>query len=412
VSIERFMIVDDADTNILFFEVLLKELGLPAPVSVRTAPEALRLLDSEHTQFVITAWEMNPMPGTVFVQRARAKKGRKFLPFLLYSKRMTSEDINLTADLGYKNVLPMPFEKQVAKDLLKKIIDEEEELDPAEKTLRKITGYLDENKPSEALKLFDQKLHRNKVFVVRAQTLLGDVWCRLMKYDKAEEAVNKALEEDPDNYEALRIRSQVMSKQGRHEEAIQVLLAMKEKSPKNIMTMVNLGTAYVEATEFDKASEVFKEATAVDDGFDGVKEGEAKVAFQKGDMKLASQLVSELESGDEMARYLNTVAIGYVAMKNWDESIQTYNNAIKVLAHKGLKHLLYFNLGLAYKKQGKMELALGEFCKSFMANPKYDRAYSAIAFLVQEFRKKGQALPAAVEEVKRVRSELHGNGSE
>jgi tetratricopeptide (TPR) repeat protein len=389
-AVERFIVVDDADQNLLFFQVLLKEIGIENCVTSTNSVEALELIDTQHIQFVICAWEMGPMPGTVFVQKARAKKNRKYMPCLIYSKRMAEGDVNLTRELGFNSILSMPFDRDAAKKQIQDMIKAEENIDPLEKQLRKIEYNLIDNRPSEALKLVDGKVLKKGVYFARAQTMVADIWLRLMKYDKAETHLKDALEDSPEYFPALQLKCQLLKKLNRHAEAIEILVLMSKKSPNNITTLVNLGCAYVDTKQYDKAKETFDQVKSIDSSKnEELVEGQAKLAFAKGDMNLASQLVAELESGDEMARYFNNMAISMVVMGECDKGIATYQNAMKVLADRAKLHLLQYNLGLALKKKGDLQGSLQEFCNSYFTEPKYDKAYSAAARIVRDLRQKG-----------------------
>ena len=403
-AIERIMIVDDAEQNLLFFNVLLKEIGFNKCSTSTNGAEALEIIEQQHIQFVITAWEMGPIPGTVFVQKARSKKNKKYLPCLIYSKRMNDGDINLTKELGFDSVLSMPFDREKAKDLIKRMIAAEEALSPLEKQLRKLEFYLLDNRPSEALKLVDSKTLTKGEFYARAQTLVAEIWFRLMKYDKADLHLSEALKDNPDYFPALQLKTQLLSKQGKQSEAIAILVEMSKKSPNNLTTLVNLGCAYVETEQFDKAKETFGKVNALDSSNTELKQGQAKMAFRQGDLSLASQLISELESGDEMARYFNNMAISMVVMGDCERGIATYQNAMKVLADKAKLHLLHYNLGLAWKKKGDIEKALKEFCQSYIVEPRYEKAYNSVARTVRDLRKSGKKYDQkVVDELKRAR---------
>ena len=107
-TIERFLIVDNTDANILFFQMLLQGLEIPEPIVSPTGDDAMNIVEAKHPQFIIACWELNGMPGTIFIQKARAKKKRKYIPCIIYSKRMSEEDVKLTKELGFQHILAMP----------------------------------------------------------------------------------------------------------------------------------------------------------------------------------------------------------------------------------------------------------------------------------------------------------------
>ena len=114
-AIERVLILDDNTKNSLFFEMILKDIGVKDIFTSPTGDDALQLANQKHVQFVICAWELSGMPGTVFVQKLDQKK-RMFVPCIIYSKRMEEDDVTLTKELGFQNILAMPFERNRQRD--------------------------------------------------------------------------------------------------------------------------------------------------------------------------------------------------------------------------------------------------------------------------------------------------------
>lgn len=403
-GIERFLLLDDNSGNLLFFEMLLKEvLGGAKVMSSPTGDDALVQADENHAQFFICAWELNGMPGTVFIQKIRQKRKRMFAPCLIYSKRMSEEDVRLTQELGFEDLIPMPFDRQAVKDQIQKIIDAENKLDPRESHLRKIEMYA-ADQPMEAFKLFNDAMFKPGALQTRALLSAASVLMNLAKYDKAEKCINDALRNVPDSVKALQLQAKLLSRQGKHAEAIAILEKLVAASPKNLGTKVSLGTAYLEDQRLDDAKRIFDEVIHVDGSNQDCKDQLATIAVQEGNFTLAEQLIAETENGNELARAFNNLAISQVAKGEFDKGVATYSNAMRMLADKARLHLLHYNLGLAYRKKGSLDLSFQEFGKSYLADPSYEKAYAAVAKSAQEMKAAGQKPDAKlVAEIKAAR---------
>lgn len=391
-GMERVLVVDEATSNTLFFEMLLKELGFTDIFIASTGYDGIKSAENNHPQLIIVAWEMGAMPGTIFIQKVKERKKRKHLPCLVYSKRMSGEDVLLTKELGFKDILAMPFDRESARNIIKGIIDNEANLNPIEAQIRKIENYLAEGRPSEALKLITPKLSEKNPFVVRANTCIAEVWMRLMKYDKSETFLSMALKEDADYFPALQLKAKLYSKMGNHAAAIDILRKMAEKSPKNLSNLVNLGAVYVDANQVDEAKKVLDRVMDLDADNRGAKDELGKVAFKEGNIPLAAQFLAETENGDEIASFFNMMAISLVAQGKHQEGVQTYRNAMQLLADKARLYLLHYNLGLALKKGGKIQEGFAELCQSYLLEPTYEKAYVAIARVAKEMKEKNVAL--------------------
>lgn len=405
-AIERILLIDDSDANTLFFEMLLKDMGIKEVLKTTTGDDGIGIVKKSHVQFIIAAWEMKGMPGTVFVQRARAAKKKKYLPCVIYSKRMSDEDVKLTKELGFKDILSIPFDKAQAAAMIKGIIDRENNLPAPEILLRKIEGYLAEQKPSEALKLADKKMF-DSPYTARGHTAMAEIWFRMSKIDKAEESLKEALKADDGYIPAIHLKGKILSRSGRHDEAIQLLSKLAEKSPKNLSTRVNLGSAFVQADRHQEAKAVFNSVLELDDDFREAKDNMAVLALKEGDLSLAEQLIAETENGDELASAFNSLAIFRVAKGEFDVGIETYKNAIRLLADKARLHLLFYNLGLAYRKKGDLAAGFQELARSYIHDPSFEKAYASLARVHQELKEKGLAYDKSlIKEVKEAREKF------
>lgn len=388
-AIERIIIVDENDANVLFFEVVLKDLGYKNVKHGRGGNDAMAIMKEQHPQFVIVAWEMAAMAGTIFVQKAREELRKPHLPYLIYSKRIGEQDLKLVRELGFANVLTMPLDKEKAKAEITRIISLENGLSKEEIKLRKIESMLAEGKPTEALKLVDGTMRKKGPFFVRSQVAVGQIWLQIGQLPKAEEALKLALEEDNTNVDALNAMATVHSKSGRHQEAIKTLEQMSANSPKNMNILLNLGSAFVDADRHDDAKAVFGKVSALDPDQPRVKDEMAKVAFKEGDMPLAAKLLAETKNGDSMARYFNNLAIAMTHKNDYDKAIDTYEKAIQLLGNAAKLSALRYNLGLALAKKGDLQRSFNELVVSYKGDPQFEKAYAALVRVSKQMLDRG-----------------------
>lgn len=393
-GIERFLIVDEVEANALFFNVVLTELGRKNITTASNGEVALAAASKHNVQFVIAAWEMNTMSGTVLVQRLKSER-KKYMPYLLYSKRMSEQDLQLTRELGLPNMLSLPLDRAKARDEIKALIEREENLPREEVTLRKIDAYIADNKPNEALQLIDAKI-KKAPYAVRTHVALGQIWMMVNQLVKAEESLQAALTDDAGHFEAASILANLYSRTGRHDQAIAQLQAMTQKSPKNLTTLLNLGSAYVEADRPDEAKKTFAMVSTIDPDFPPLKDEQGKLAFKQGDLPLAAQLLAETQNGDGLARHFNNMAIGLTHQQQFDKAITTYESAIKILVNKAKVHALHYNLGLALAKKGELARSFNALASSYRGDPTFEKAYAALARISKQMQEQGLAYDKAL----------------
>ena len=402
-AVERILIVDKDEANLLFFEMALREMGCNYTFTARNGEEGLQLADKEHVQMVIIAWELDPsMSGTLFIQKVKSKRRRKYLPCLLYSKRMKDSDIQLTKELGFADILSMPFDKTAAKKKMKEIIDRENEIPHHEAALRRIENYLTEDKVDEALKLLTPQLLSDKTIVARTNTVAAEVYLNSGNPGMVKEMLERAFAADAVYYPAQQVKARFLAQQGMHNEAIAMLKEMADKCPANLSTKLNLGNTFVGAKRFDEAKATFAEVRKVDANRQEAKDGLATVAVAEGDVSLAVQLISETENGYEIAKMLNAIAITQVGAGEFDKAIKTYRDAVKLLQSKISLAKLQFNLALAFKKKGDLMTCWHELADCYIGDPSFEKAYALLVKITQEFKAKNIKPP--VEIIKKVKA--------
>jgi len=404
-NFERFLILDDNAKNVLFFEMVLKDLGYHNTINSPTGDDALYQADVNPVQFFIVAWELKGMPGTIFIQKMRSRKKRKFVPCIIFSKRMTEEDIALTKELGFDDILGMPFDRSRARDMIGAKIEYEKNLDPKEHLLRKIETLMLDGSYREAFRLVDPPLLKSSAFQSRAQLDYAEINMELGDETKAEKLIEEVLAREPAHNRAIQIKAKLLSRRGKHDEAIEMLRKLTVSSPRNLSHKVSLGKAFIQADRHDEAREVLSEVQTMDATNQDCLDQLGTMAFKEGDFSLAQQLISQTENGNELARTFNNLGISHVSHNEFEEAIHTYHQAMHLLGDKAKLYLLQYNLGLALRKKGNLVESFEALATAYLSEPAFEKAYIALAKTYQEMKKSG-VKPSAdlVHKVKELRT--------
>ena len=407
-AIERILIVDKDEANHLFFEVILREMGFTYTFTSRNGVGGIEKAEKEQVQMVIAAWELDStMSGTVFVQKVKSKRRRKYMPCLIYSKRMTESDVQLTRELGYEDVLGMPFNKEAAKKKLQEIIDRENNISHQETVLRRIESLLAEDNTEEALKLITPELLQNKLNIARTVTVAAETYLNAGNSAMVDQMLGRAFTADPNYYPAQQLKARFLAQQGKKLEAIALLKEMAGKCPANLQTKLNLGNTYIGARQYEAAKATFAEVQKLDSDRQDAKDGLATVAVAEGNIPLAVQLLAETENGYDIAKMLNAIAITQVNGKEFDKGIKTYREAIKLLQNKISAAKLRFNLALAFKKKGDLLTCWHELADCYVAEPTFEKAYAMLVKITQELKTRNIKPP--IETVKKVKTAREQN---
>lgn len=385
-AIEKFLIVDDQDSNLLFFQVLLGEMGYQSVFTANYGHDALTSAERFGAQFIISSWELSGMPGTALVQRLKSDRRFYHMPFFIYSKNITESEKALLAELGMNEVLTMPFDREKAKSMIQEIIDREAALTSDEKKFRAMQAAFATNDLEAALKVVNGRLVSASDIAYKVNTLLGEIYLAMGAPKKSEEHLMSAQKQNNDYLPMKHALAQLYSATNRHDQAVQILKDMASSSPLNIQTMLSLGSAYLMSGSTDKAKDMIAKAEKIDSDCSDVLNEKAKVSFSEGDLETTKTLITQSGNGNQLARDFNNMAIALVANKEYKKALQIYSQAIEILSNKVNTYLLQYNLGLAYRKFGKLERAFEEFAKSYISQPEYEKAYSAIARVFKEMK--------------------------
>ena len=402
----NILLLDDDEANSLFFETILAQSDQDFNISkAKTAAEAEEAIVVEGITFVISAWDITPVPGSVFVQRLKRDSNKLHLPVVLYSKSMADEDLTLTKQMGLDKVLGMPFDRGSAVEMIEGMVQHEKELPESEQILRKIECQVLDGHYSEAIKDIGPPVldHAEKS---RAFAAIADAWLGVRNFGRSKVFLDRCLRADGEHAKALQILGRWHSLQGQHDEAIEVLTKARDLCPKNLTSLLALGRAQVAADRFEDAEASFNAVDELDGEFGDLKDERGIMAFLRNDMSLASKLLAETERATEIARLFNDFGIAKIGAQEFDASIELFTHAVKILGGKTKTHLIQYNLALAWFKKGESEKAFEGFCESYVMEPSFERAYAALAKLAKDLQDAGTKLNSVlVERVRNHRSE-------
>ncbi len=114
----RVMIVDDDSYAKHITQHHLKRLGLENIVEASDGAVALKILETEKIDLIITDWYMPALSGLELFQAVREKEDLKTIPFLMITVEADQVKIQEARDLGIAECLTKPI---VAENFEKKI---------------------------------------------------------------------------------------------------------------------------------------------------------------------------------------------------------------------------------------------------------------------------------------------------
>ena len=195
------------------------------------------------------------------------------------------------------------------------------------------------------------------------------------KLDDAKTHATEVLRKDPHNVRAMSILSRVLMKQGKMDEAIQVMEKANGLSPSNSERLIALGDAFFQKGDNKKAKGYLNEAISVaPDAAAEAKKGLGQIALSEGDATAALDLLVNSCTEEESAGFFNNAAVAAKRAGQDDKALQLYESAMKALKTNKLKPLIFFNIALVYYDAKKYEQALKAIKQALRIDKTYEKA--------------------------------------
>jgi two-component system chemotaxis response regulator CheY len=116
----RVLIVDDSPAMRSFIRRVIQISGFDCDLCLEApnGEEALRVLDAEWVDVILTDINMPTMNGEQFVRRLEADESLRAIPVLVVSTDSTGHRVQQMLALGAKGYLPKPFTPEALREQL------------------------------------------------------------------------------------------------------------------------------------------------------------------------------------------------------------------------------------------------------------------------------------------------------
>lgn len=118
----KILIVDDFATMRRILKNILKKIGFTQIIEADDGINALKVLEKEKVDLVISDWNMPKMTGIEFLKAVRANTAFKDLPFLMVTAEAQKQNIIEAVQAGVSNYVVKPFTEEVITEKLAKIL--------------------------------------------------------------------------------------------------------------------------------------------------------------------------------------------------------------------------------------------------------------------------------------------------
>lgn len=117
----KFLVVDDFSTMRRIITNILKQCGVEDITEADDGDVALKMIQSEKYDFIVSDWNMPKMQGIDLLRKIRENPELKHLPFLLITAEAKKENIIAAAHAGADGYIVKPFNQATLYEKLEKI---------------------------------------------------------------------------------------------------------------------------------------------------------------------------------------------------------------------------------------------------------------------------------------------------
>lgn len=206
----------------------------------------------------------------------------------------------------------------------------------------------------------------------------------------AVDEINKALENDPNNSDALLDKAAILESTGKYTDAIEVFNQINFTKGGNALTYNELGNCYMAMGEESKAFDCYTQSFKADSTNAIAKFNYATALWRiKKDTVNSIRLIDQLLEKDVTnSDYYTAKAFILSQAGKTDESIANFDTAI---ANNKNMASAYLGKGNTLYNQQKLDEALKEYNKAIEANTNYGDAYLNRAIVEEDMREFGKA---------------------
>ncbi len=111
----KILAVDDYKTMLRIIGNLLKQLGFKNIDIALDGTEALRCLNRQPYDLIISDWNMEPMSGMELLVAVRADKRFSKIPFIMVTAESRTENVIAAKQAGVSNYIVKPFNAETLK---------------------------------------------------------------------------------------------------------------------------------------------------------------------------------------------------------------------------------------------------------------------------------------------------------
>ncbi len=358
--------------------LVLSELGYKKFTGFSSGREAYEFCIRQQFPFFITRMELPDLSGVILIQKLRESGNYGLETHLMICKQLTGPMVNVLYEYDIQYVMTGDVTRNTLKQKLLHTFARESTILPIETEYRTARAAVYTNNLDMAedaiTKILEQQPNSEKALVLR-----GDIYLKRAEADAALNCYRKALETNPKSAGAAHKIAAVLMMKGQYREAADMLNELSKINPLNIRLLENAGLSNFNAERLDIARTHMENLSGLDSTNTVASEVMVNIKIKRGEY---SGMVDQLrKSHDEksLVQFLNNAGVKLSQGADPQGALAMYRAAVEQLGdeHK-YAHAIYYNMGVAHRRMGKMDQAIILMRKAISLKPDFEKAKAVL----------------------------------
>jgi tetratricopeptide (TPR) repeat protein len=352
----KVAVIDSDSAMATITSKLLKVMGIPnVDIFLEADPGYAAIGDGTYDAAFID-WKLKgTASGLALLSRLRRQSMFVYLPVIVTSGVVKREDLRILQDYQCTRVMEKPLKQREQREVVAELTTIMDESKWYAANERQITHALNAASMDAgiALKAIENILsgapNSAPFSMIAAKHLMNNNFLK-----ESLELYNKALAKDPTFLPAYNGKAKVLTKMGKFKPALEVLKDAQKLSPQNIERLSLMGEIEISLKHPEQAVENFRKALGID-----AKDVRAKVglAVSEGMSKVVALQTSNANEDMSVAKMINNLGVNLARQGQYEKASKYYLMSFAFVATQDLQTRVSFNLGLGFKKWGKLPQA-------------------------------------------------------
>lgn len=370
--------------EIALFMQALTACGMKKVTTFTSTHEAYEVATRQQFPLFITRMEMPTTTGVVLIQKLRLTGNYGLEPHLFVCEKLDSKLLNVLAEYDLDYVLTAPFNVAAITEKLKHMINNENNLPVVEGKYRDAKSAFSSDLTEMAEEGIKEVLAESPD-LEKAILLLGDILAKRSDFAAAREQFKKALAVNPKSAAAAHKLAQLLTAQGEHQQAADLLNRLAEISPYSIKLLENAGLSNFTIERYDEAKRHMAKLSSIDQSNKTASTITAEIKIKTGDFEGLVDTLMKTHDEKSIVQYLNNAGAKLSKGDDIEGALKMYTAALDQITESKYLYAIHYNMAIAYRKRKETNKAKSHLEKALKINPLFEKGIETL----EDIKKKG-----------------------